>query len=230
VADVFEGFCAVLAADIEEHFFAAAGKRVSPYVLLLCMCPDVTHRPTPNGAGEGIIGRVNATYGCSSTKLDASYTLSCTTMYKSFFVVCSETSEYVNSLVTIVSELSEFEFTRNRGYEENRCRGVEVSRFGSRIRKAAVECSGRKGGRGIWLGRDWPARLRLPDSLQKGEERPWGRGAGQFASRGLSSSRKICVRKKSRCKVKMQSQDAKAKVKLIKGIIYSHHATVPNST
>jgi hypothetical protein len=34
-----------------------------------------------------------ATYGCSSTKLDALYTLSCTTMNRSFFVLCSATSE-----------------------------------------------------------------------------------------------------------------------------------------
>jgi hypothetical protein len=50
-----------------------------------------------------VISSGNGTYGCSSTKDEALYTLSWTTMYRSFFVECLATSLYESS-----SDISRF--------------------------------------------------------------------------------------------------------------------------
>lgn len=73
VTDILERFRGVLAGNVEEDLLTAS----------------VVKNPL---AGMGRSWSCCWTYGCSSTKDDALYTLSWITMYRSFLVLCAETS------------------------------------------------------------------------------------------------------------------------------------------
>lgn len=103
VANVLKRLGAVLAADIEHHLLTATAT-MSAYARSVALPPGRTPPCAPSAQWRGDRvkgsggestrhGQGKQTYGCSSTKLVQSYTLSWTTMYRSFLEACSETSE-----------------------------------------------------------------------------------------------------------------------------------------